>query len=223
MALTIQTQEFADIMAKLKQIETLVNCGTQSTRDSLEKAGQRFTIGEKMILLMLCDLYERLDVKRDDVECDVDPEFVRVVMGAGHYWALSRKNDAFVDRYVSDRVASEASHIMGMWQVLEVAYGRLSEEDQAIVDKETTGPVRFWGFYANDEIDHLSVAHIMIEKLGMFPEFKDRDLDSHMPGGLGAQKRMLEVFDKFIMKGHRNFTASDLITILKEAVHPDNR
>ena len=181
---------------------------------------QRPNTAEKLILLMLCDLYERLGVKGQ-----VDADFVREeILGGGHYWALGRKfGPVFTDTFVSEEVAHETAQILSMWDTLEHFYEDLSEEDQKQIEKEWGKRPLFWGFYANEEIDHLSVADCMINKLGLFSRFKGRELDSHMPGGLGAYRRMLKAFNQAMEQFPRDLTASQIIAILRERVHPDHR
>src|SRR5688500_4704769 len=45
----------------------------------------RLTDGEKLLAMMMADLYRHLDV---DTETGIDPEFVSEVITGGHYWAL---------------------------------------------------------------------------------------------------------------------------------------
>ena len=181
---------------------------------------QRPTTAEKLILLMLCDLYEHLGVKGQ-----VDASFVREeILGYGHYWALGRKfGPVFADTFISEEVAHETTQILSMWDILEHFYENLSEEDQKQIEEEWGKPPLFRGFYANDEIDHLSVADCMINKLDKFSRFKGRELDSHMPGGLGAYRRMLKAFTQATQQFPGRLTTSQIIAILKESIHPDNR
>lgn len=181
---------------------------------------QRPNTAEKLILLMLCDLYDRLGVKGQ-----VDADFVREeILSGGHYWALDRKfGPVFTDTFVSEEIAHETAQILSMWDTLEHIYEDLSEEGRKQIEEEWGEPPLFRGFYANEEIEHLSVADCMINRLDLFSRFKGRELDSHMPGGLAAYGRMLKAFNQAMEQFSRDLTASQVIAILRERVHPDNR
>ena len=175
---------------------------------------------EKLILLMLCDLVDHLAVKGQ-----VDADFVREeILGGGHYWALGRKfGPVFTDTFVSEEVAHETAQILSMWDTLEHFYEDLSEASRKQIEEEWGKPPLFRGFYANEEIEHLSVADCMINRLDRYSRFKGRELDSHMPGGLAAYRRMLKAFNQAMEQFRRDLTASQIIAILRERVHPDNR
>jgi hypothetical protein len=60
----------------------------------------------------------------------------------------------------------------------------------------------------------------MIDDLDQFELFKGRDLNSHLPS-LDMHRRMLAVFKP--LRTSADLTTSELIDVLKEQMHPENR
>jgi uncharacterized protein YfbU (UPF0304 family) len=69
----------------------------------------------------------------------------------------------------------------------------------------------------------LGIANFFVEKLERFSSFDGRDMNSHWPS-LDTYRRMLRVFDPMrrTLIG-RTLTADELIAILNEKSHPENR
>ena len=69
----------------------------------------------------------------------------------------------------------------------------------------------------------MGIAYFLIDKLDRFSSFEGRDLNSHMPS-LDMHRRMLRIFEPIrrnVMG--RNITAAELVAILTEMTHPENR
>jgi uncharacterized protein YfbU (UPF0304 family) len=183
----------------------------------------KLTEGERLITLMLCDLFKRIEVKSD-----IDPDFVSDAIHRGHLWALNWQYPGIFHGDDTDEpVVRETGDILTMWSVLEDAYGRLNETGRDRF-KEAVAPwpneVLFRGFDGNGECRHMSVASFMINKMDRFAEFKGRDLNAHMPT-LDMHRRMLAVFNLLYPcgVGYGCLTFENLVTIVKEQVHPENR
>ena len=172
--------------------------------------GVRINDGEKLILMMLCDLYKHLEV-----DGDIDSEFVRKTIHGGHYWALEQKYSGLFHVDSPRVVSEEVCNVLDMWSFIERGYAKLSEKDKERVESEEND-VTFRGFDGNNESDHLSVTLFLINDNGRFNCFKDRDLNSHLPS-INAYRRMLAVFEpmrKTLVVG-RELSASQIINLQK--------
>lgn len=148
--------------------------------------------GEKLITVMLCDIYRALNLKGV-----VDPDFVSSSILAGQFEELERElQRIFRDSQGKDAPVAEVGEILEMWSAIERGYKRLTAEEKARVEAEA-GPlgrgVRFSGFDGKTESDYYEMAYFLIEKTGRFERFQGRKLESHMPT-LDGYRRMLRVF-----------------------------
>lgn len=158
------------------------------------KESVRFSDGEKIIILMLRDLYAHLKVK----DPEIDPTFLGEVIWGGHYWAPKWELTGVFHDYADDpRVLKETVDILEMWESMERAYSKLGKKDKELVEKEAEPlgkSVRFPGFDGNNESAHLGIAGFLVKKMGRFSTFKGRDLNSHLPL-LPGYRQMLPVFE----------------------------
>jgi uncharacterized protein YfbU (UPF0304 family) len=181
------------------------------------------TDSEKLILIMLSEIHEKLGIKNA-----VDPNFLKEAIYSGNAWGLKWQYPGIFDAHESsDVVRTEVLNVLEMWSFIEWGYKDLSSADKAHVEKEA-GPlgkdVRFRGFDGNNEAEHINVSRFLINHLDRFTDFKGRDLNSHMPS-IEAYRRMYEVFEPMrnSLGGGGNLNASQIIEILKAMVHPSNR
>ena len=116
--------------------------------------------GEKLILTMLSDIYEHLGIE------GFDPKLIRDAINDGQAWAIKWKYRGIFD---IDETESDVHHdtvdILGMWDLIERAYGNLNSADKQRIETEAAPfgkNVEFMGFDGRDETDHLSVARFLI-------------------------------------------------------------
>jgi uncharacterized protein YfbU (UPF0304 family) len=181
----------------------------------------QMTDAEKLILLMLCDIHEKLSI-----DGDIDAVFVKSAIYTGNTWGLKWKfTGVFDDTEGAPPIVGEVSDILDMWSFIESCYAQLSPEDKKRVEKEVPyhgkNP-KFPGFDGNNETEHMGVAEFLIDDLERFSMFKGRDLNSHMPYSLAGYQRMLEVFlplRSVLM--HAPFTADQIISIMNAKVKPE--
>lgn len=152
----------------------------------------KLTDGEKLIVVMLCDVYKALNLKGS-----VDPDFVSSSVLSGNFQELKWELDGiFRDHEERNKAVTEVGEILDMWSAIERAYKRLTVEEKREVEAGA-GPlgrgVRFSGFDDNTENEHREIAHFFIEKMGRFERFQGRALNAHMPS-LEGYRRMLRVF-----------------------------
>src|SRR4051812_47829003 len=93
--------------------------------------------GEKLIILMLADLYEALDV-----EGEFDPGFIRRTITDNHLWGLRWKYTSLFEEEENPPDVKETANILDMWRFLEEGFKKLTKPDKARVQAET-GNVKF--------------------------------------------------------------------------------
>jgi uncharacterized protein len=146
--------------------------------------------GEKLILMVLADMYKHLEIKGE-----FDPDFISATISGGHLWGLRWKYTHIpFETSENPPEVSETVDILDMWSFLEESYGKLSPADNQKVEKEANRTsVRLFGFDANNE-DHYFIARYLIEQLGRYPSFRGRDLNSPSPR-IDGYRRMYRVFE----------------------------
>jgi uncharacterized protein len=207
-----------DLPSRAEAIRRLIEGGLSPEPE----AKLRLSDGEKLILLMLGEVYKHLKIKGE-----IDPRFVAEAIYGGHYWGLKwRYSGIFHAHEDSEHVLSEVVDVLDMWSFLERGYDKLSAKEKAQVEKEAAPfgkNVRFPGFDGNNETEHLGIARFLIDELERFSSFKGRDLNSHMPS-IETYRRMLRVFEpaRRTLVG-RELGAADVIELLNEMTHPERR
>lgn len=176
--------------------------------------------GEKLILLMLCEMYDHLKVKGE-----TDTRLIRQTIYSGNLWGLEwQLTGVFHGHETPIEVVRETQDILFMWQRLEESFKGLSKEDKKRLAK-TSEPfgdnVRFPGFDGNNEGTHLGTAHFFIEVLNRFQYFKGRGLDSHHHT-LSGHRRMLRIFDPILHTVlNRNLSGEQLAEVLSSWRAPE--
>jgi uncharacterized protein YfbU (UPF0304 family) len=179
----------ADLPSRAEAVRRLMETGLSAA----ESKPLRFNDGEKLITLMLCELYKHLKI-----DGEIDPLFVEAALHGGHYWGLQWKyTGIFHEHEDNKKTVSEVADVLDMWWFLEQSYAKLSKKDKDRVEKEAEPfgkHVVFRGFDGNYESEHLSIASFLINKLNRFADFKGRDLNSHMPS-IDGYRRMVRIFE----------------------------
>jgi uncharacterized protein YfbU (UPF0304 family) len=173
----------------------------------------KLTDGERLIVAMLCELYNRVGVKGD-----IDPDFVQHAISSGHTWALKWKYHGLLhDEEVSDHVVKETGDILSMWRDLEGSYKRLGAADKERIEAEVPyygKDPRFTGFDGNEESEHMGVARVLIERLERFEEYKGHTLNAHTTT-LRRYRRMLAEYQAIQPNiGYSGMDADQIISVL---------
>lgn len=177
---------------------------------------------ERLMLLMLCDIYDRTGT-----EGEFDTDFIRSAVFGEKAWSIPWKYSGipFEDQDTPE-VVKEVLDILDMWSLIERSVQGLSpaERDQLEREAEPFGrSPQFRGFDGNGETEHMSTASFLVHQLERFTEFKGRDFNSHMPT-VDAYKRMLRPYNEVRHKLLRGpLGVADLVVILREQIHPENR
>lgn len=210
--------EQPDTPSLAEAVQRLVDVGLSVST----KGRGRFSEGEKLILWVLRDLWKHHDVVVSD---GIDLEFVCEMVSRRHEWALERKYPGlFTGSFADPPEVSEVCDVLDMWSALERSHERLSDDGRERVEAARPGvSIRFAGFSVNDEIEHYSAAKILINELGRFERFKERDLNSHGPY-LGMYGRMLKVYKHLPpMSLAGDLSIDEMIDLVKAQIHPDSR
>lgn len=181
--------EQPDIPSRAEAMRRLVETGLAERRGD----AVRFSDGEKLLLLMMRDLFSHLKVNK--AESDVD--FISKVIFGGHYWAPRwRLSGVFHGHEDNPAHLQLVLDVLDMWDCIERGYERLSKKDRERIAKAVAPAgehVKFRGFDGNNEADYLHIASFLVNDMERFTRFAGRDLNSHMPT-LGMYERMLMVF-----------------------------
>ena len=178
--------------------------------------------GDKLILMMLSDLFKSLKIKSE-----TDPDFVSNAILRGQFWGLQWRYPGIFHNYqASPEVLKEVVDILDMWRFLETGAASLSKKDKERIATEADPfgkKVFFTGFDGNNESEHCGVARFLIEDMERFEHFKDRGLDAHMPT-LEAHRTMLAAFEQIRpnLTG-RELNASEIIEVLNARLRPSGR
>jgi len=182
----------------------------------------RISDGEKLILLMLSELYEKLEI-----DGEIEPDFIRSAIFSNNIWAIPWKYSGIPFEDQEDpEIVKEVLDILDMWSFIEHSYEKLSKEDKAYLKKEAAPfgeDPKFPGFDGNNESSHMGTASFIVNDLDRFEQFKGRNFNSHCPS-LDGHARMLSVFREIRKK--MNFgplPAEELAKILKERIHPSRK
>lgn len=211
----------ADQPGQLSQSEAvrrLVEAGLAVTG----KNEVRFSDGEKLIMMLLRDLYKHLNVTGD-----IDPEFIAEALWGGHYWGLKWQLPGLLHDHADKlQVVYEVLEILEMWYFIESGYATLSEADKTRVENEAEPfgkDVRFHGFDGNNETEQLGIMDFLVNRMERFDIFKGRSFNSHMPS-VETYRRMLLVFEPMRKNlGPADLRAGQIIDLLNAQMHPENR
>lgn len=179
--------------------------------------------GEKLILIMLSEIYEHLEI-----DGDIDPQLVKNAIFGEQTWGLAWAYPGIVgsSETKTPAVVKEVLDILEMWEQLEYSYNQLQPADKVRIEKEAEpfgSHVQFRGFDGNHETEYMAAAGFLVNDLERFSIFKGRDLNSHMPS-LDTYGRMLAVY-KSIRNSHEfgPLNTDQIIKILKEQAYPGRR
>ena len=149
----------ADVPSRAEAVRRLIEAGLVTP-----KGGEiKFSDGEKLIALMLCELYKHLRMKGE-----IAPTFVEAAIHQGHLWALAWEYSGIFHGHESNKATiHEVINILDMWAFIERGYSKLSSRDKDRIEADASSygkHVVFSGFDGNSESEHLSVAGFLINE-----------------------------------------------------------
>jgi uncharacterized protein YfbU (UPF0304 family) len=178
--------------------------------------------GEKLIILMLADMYKSMKIKGE-----FDADFISKTIWSDNLWGFNWELSGIpFERSEDPPEVNETTNYLDMWRFLEEGYKALpvKDKEQLAKDAEPFGTdVRFPGFDGNNE-RHYHIAHYMIDDMRhRFEHFKGRELNSHHPS-IDSYRRMYRVFEPMRAGLHnRELNLAELTAILKAWTHPEHR
>lgn len=200
-----------DGLSRAAAIRELIDIGLSAG----SKGSVRFSDGEKMLMLMMGDVFKALKIK----DPDSDPDFLAEVIYGGHYWAPKwDMQGVFHDHVDSPREVHHVVDVLDMWSFIEEAYEDFTAAEKTAI-AEKVGPlgkhVQFSGFDGNNESSQMGIARFLVDKMDRFTRFKGRDLNSHHPT-YNRYSRMVELFGpmRATLIGH-GLSADQVATLLK--------
>lgn len=179
--------------------------------------------GEKLIILMLSELYEKLGV-----EGEIEPDFIKTAIYSDQLWGIKWKYSGIPFEESDDpSIVKEVVDILDMWSFVERAFKELDAEEK-IKLKADGAPFgddpKFRGFDGNNETEYMGTAMFLVNELERFQEFQGRSFNSHSPS-IDMHRRMLAEFEPIRRTlGHgRPMSLDDLTVILKAIIHPSRK
>jgi len=207
-----------DLPSRAEATRRLVELGLTSSKDTSDET-VRFSDGERVLILMMRDLYKKLKV-----EGETDADFLAEVIYGGHYWAPKWEMSGLFHGEEDDpNDVHFVAEVLDMWGWIERSYERLDEKEKARIETEAQPfgkNVRFPGFDGNNESSLLGIARFFIKEMGRFEEFKGRDLNSHFPS-VDMYKRMLRLYgpmEKTLVG--RSLSAEQIIELMQARIYP---
>lgn len=196
--------------------------GVNKHLKACERNKMKMSDGEKIIILMLTELYEKLGI-----DGEMDPDFLRTAIFNDKLWGIRWKYTGIPFCEAEDpAVVKEVVDVLELWSFLERAYADLSEDQKA--ELETLVPhfgkdPKFRGFDGNNESEYMGTALFLVNELERFEEFKGRDFNCHHPS-IEMYRRMLAVFNPIRKNlGFRSMSLHELASILNSQMHPSAR
>lgn len=178
----------------------------------------KLTNAEKLILVMLAELHEKLGVNGQ-----TDPKFLQNAIYRDHTWALSQEMSGIVGDSPDPAPpeVGEVFEFLGMWESIEMAYASFnaSEKKQIKEDARRFGNnVNFPGFDGNNESRYMSIAQFVVKDMDLYSHFMDHNFNSHCPM-VGDYRAMLEVFSPMCRAlGNQHLGVPQVIEILNAGV-----
>ncbi|WP_054076152.1 YfbU family protein [Comamonas testosteroni] len=180
----------------------------------------KLTNPEKLILLMLSDIYDKLELD------SIDTRLLRSAIYTENTWALDWEMPGVVgsEPDATPEIVKKVLNYLEMWAFIEEAVSSFTPDESAQLER-IAAPfgryVRFPGFDGNNESEELGIARILIDDMGRFTRFKGRDLNSHAPLQ-PAYERMYRVFSNMQNRiDHRVHLSVDQVADILNAVRPE--
>lgn len=170
--------------------------------------------GDKLNFMMLRDIMKHLKIK--DAETNVD--FVAETISGGHYWAPTWDMQGLFHKH-TDRPADVTLVVntLDMWDFIEGCIEKLTPDETERLKAANHGYLpKFAGFDGNNESSLMSITRFIVEKMGRFSRFKERDFNSHSPTA-ARYRRMTTAFEpiRATLGFGRNLDVDQIIELLK--------
>ncbi|HBM90316.1 MAG TPA: hypothetical protein DD400_00315 [Rhodospirillaceae bacterium] len=175
--------------------------------------------GEKLLLIMLCDLYQQLSIRSD-----IDPQIVKNAIVNDQTWGIEWEYSGLLGSEGGPfpPIVKEVGDILDMWSFIKESYAQISSAEKCNLQilsgdlcEISADKMVFPGFDFDAEQEHYIVAKFFISQLGMFPALHSDSLNACTPV-LKGHKRMMDVFTPMRAKvSGRLLNAAELLEIFK--------
>ncbi len=177
----------------------------------------KLTEGERLILLMLCEIHEHLKISEK-----TDAKLIREALMTGNFWGLDRYYQPAPE--VDPKVADQTLEILSMWERLEESFAHLSPSDKKWFEEHASAfqkDVEFPGFSGNFDSEQLTASRFYIDVLDNFEHFKSRQLSRSPISTVDAYRRMLLIYQKILATVmNQDFTAEQIAKVVAAWKHP---
>lgn len=173
-----------------------------------------FSHGEKLILVMLAEIYKSAKIKGE-----IDPDLVLKAVFNNQAWALGWKyRSVFHSEEKNSAVVEETCQILDMYRTITSSFDKLPQAEKVLVEQGAghfSDYLNFQGFDHNND-EHSWVVPTLVNDLQKYQEIKNPDLNSHSIATIGHYRRMLAKFKAMPLDQQSyKLTADQLIEILK--------
>lgn len=180
----------------------------------------KLTSAEKLTLVMLSEVYEKLGINGE-----VDPDFVKSAIFSENTWALTMGMPGIVgdERDETPPNVRFVMEVMDMWESVELSIRNLDDKQREDLDRRAApygSSSKFEGFDGNNEGELGSIARFLVEKMNRFADFAGRSFNSHVPSVEGY-KRMMEVH-RPLEGSWGHLSVDELVNVLMAKRHPGN-
>ncbi|MGE6304231.1 YfbU family protein [Serratia liquefaciens] len=137
-----------------------------------------YTKAEKLQLLMLCDIYKKLNI-----EGGFNPDIISGAISSGNLWAIDVEYSMLIGDEVSDNVRENVVSALNCYRYISASLNNLhvTDKDELVTEFKLhihDKQVQFPGYDGNNEGEYSSVAR-MFGELGRFSEQVEIDKNSH--------------------------------------------
>ncbi len=183
--------------------------------------------GEKLLLVMLCDLYQQLSIRSD-----IDPQIVKNAIVNDQTWGIEWQYSGLLGSEGGPfpPIVKEVGDILDMWSFIKESYAHISSTEKTNLQILSGGlcevsgdKMAFPGFDFDSEQEYYAVTKFFLSELGMFPALKADSLNACTPV-LEGHKRMMDVYMPMRMGvSGRLLNGSELLEIFKSQEFLDNK
>jgi uncharacterized protein YfbU (UPF0304 family) len=147
--------------------------------------------GERLIVVMLAEVMQELKIDKE-----IDPSLILTLAYGRDDWAIKHKyHGLFEEGQQTDPEVRETIDILWMWGIVEHSLSKLTGDEAT--ESKSWHMNKFQGFDGNHD-RHYGIASTLINEIGDFSDFKDRDLNSHSQTTLPRYREMYQKFDGYI-------------------------
>jgi len=166
---------------------------------------KKLSITERQILANQFRILAKFDDGNNDYEGKAE------ILEKGYTGEYDSVFSSVIDKEVPFQICQETSEILQMYRVINNCIRSLSQEEQDSLELDR---LEFNGFDGNHD-PHYHYMKFLVEKMNLWDEYKETNLNSHSQYPLTKYRKMLEY--KKVVESHKRYdlTKDDLEKILR--------